>query len=145
MGSLHSGFTFFVYIAIQKGLLNKLLQGNPSGASPGIVLGKLFPAASLGPLESRQLVTATALLTKSLQFSCSYELLLLDVHLTDVAALVVGAQVAELLAASLHLAERCRLCLRGQRLEYLVLGHTKQYEERYQGVDCENSSNLLDQ
>lgn len=90
-------------------------------------------------------MTATALLTKSLQFSCSYELLLLDVHLTDVAALVVGAQVAELLAASLHLAERCRLCLHGQRLEYLVLGHTKQYEERYQGVNCENSSNLLDQ
>lgn len=88
---------------------------------PGIMLGKLFPAAPFGTLESRQLMTAAALLAKPLQLAGPHELLLLDMHLANVAALMVGAEVAQLLATRLHLAEWRRLGLQGEQLRCLVL------------------------
>ena len=89
---------------------------------PGVVLCKLLPAASFGPLEGRQLVAAPALLAEALQLPGSQELLLLDVHLAYVAPLVVRAQMAQLSFTPLHLADWCRLSLRARLLDLLLVG-----------------------
>ena len=65
-------------------------------------------------------MAAAALLAKPLQLARPHELLLLYVHLADVAALVIGAEVAQFLSARLYLAEGCRLGLQRECLGCLV-------------------------
>ena len=75
---------------------------------PCIMFGQLLSAASFGPLKGWQLMAPAALLAEALHFAGTHELLLLDVHFTNMAPLVIGAEVAQVSATVLHLADRLR-------------------------------------